>query len=77
MKQRTTLLIGMGKTVNLITVFIIIIWGISFLPFHPAVTGGLAYTSGEMVETILIWYQSKKKKTSLQELTDSNTLNSN
>lgn len=60
MNRRTTSLIGIAKIVNIVVVASTIFFGILKLSVQPAVFGALAFTLGEGVESILIWYYAVK-----------------
>ncbi len=56
MKKRTTNMIAIAKTSNLLTVIIFLLISFSLTTVHPAVLGGLSFTIGELIETLFIWY---------------------
>lgn len=61
MSQRTTSVIGIAKASNLITVFLVLITGITYLQIQAAIMGGLAFTAGELIESLVIWGFVRKK----------------
>ena len=63
MEQQNTRLIGYGKGLNLGAVFlslIILIGPLSSLGISPAVTGAIAFSAGQAVETLLIYYYTSR-----------------
>ncbi|MFW5992057.1 MAG: hypothetical protein ACOCQN_02585 [Halanaerobiaceae bacterium] len=66
MKQRTTSIIGAAKVSNLVTVFMVLIMGITYFHIQPAIMGGLAFTAGELMESLIIWRFISKKNIAVQ-----------
>ncbi|MFW5985230.1 MAG: hypothetical protein ACOCQ1_03020, partial [Halanaerobiaceae bacterium] len=64
MHERETKSIGTAKAFNALTVFLVLFSAIFFLPewllSSPAVLGAVAYTIGQIVETVLVRYYSIK-----------------
>jgi len=61
MKRRTTSIIGIAKGTNMLAVFLILLWSITSLQLQPAILGALAFSIGELFETLVIWYYAIKR----------------
>ncbi len=61
MKLRTTSIIGVAKAANMTAVFLILFWSITTFNIQPAILGALAFSTGELFETLFIWYYSLNK----------------
>ncbi|MFW5982062.1 MAG: hypothetical protein ACOCQO_02520 [Halanaerobiaceae bacterium] len=62
MTERNTGIIGIAKLANIVAVTITLIPTLFILDIHPAIIAAIAYTMGEGVETLVIWYQAVADK---------------
>lgn len=72
MKEQRTSVIGMAKVANLTTVFTVVLLLFGPLqgavPFYPSVIGALAFTLGESVEAITVWWHAHYRPSRLQSV---------
>ncbi|MCK9222529.1 MAG: hypothetical protein M0Q40_07890 [Limnochordia bacterium] len=62
MRNRSTGIIGRAKTANLAAVVGALVLSLA-LSVHPALAGAIAFTSGEIVESLVIWHHATERRT--------------
>ena len=68
MQNGSTGIIGRAKTANLIAAVVALLTSL-VLSVHPAIAGAIGYTSGEIVESLVIWHHAAGSKALRQRMT--------
>ncbi|HHV43562.1 MAG TPA: hypothetical protein GXX57_02680 [Firmicutes bacterium] len=68
MQNGSTGIIGRAKTANLIAAVVALLTSL-VLSVHPAIAGAIGYTSGEIVESLVIWHHPAGSKALRQRMT--------